>query len=268
MYTTTEGRKFCSDSGASTPLQQDDHFGLSPQTTTSPDDLIKMGLLDDYVNPGNILDGTMRLPSVDTPKGLSDMRDFSYPQMYQNALPLQSYPLFADSYSTTTMNGQPQQYNETQQYNCNLSNGLIVPYPMFTDGMQYTGDSGTSYEGTGYTDDSLFPYANSGVHFQGGQIQTSSGQRPRSTRSYNRRRHSVSHSGDLDDTFHDSGSSTSRHLTSEKKRRAAINQLYSTLETKVGFLIEGKSSKAKILHAAASLMDHYKQKLTQNNVPY
>ena len=55
-----------------------------------------------------------------------------------------------------------------------------------------------------------------------------------------------------------------KHLDSEKRRRAAMNCLYDQLESKVKYLIEGKISKGKILHASADLIYKYKQILTMS----
>lgn len=55
--------------------------------------------------------------------------------------------------------------------------------------------------------------------------------------------------------------STMRHLDSEKRRRAAINELYAQLESKVRHMIDGKVSKARILHVTANTIEYYKKAL-------
>jgi hypothetical protein len=81
-----------------------------------------------------------------------------------------------------------------------------------------------------------------------------------------KRRHSIGHHPE--DSEYYASNATARHLDSEKRRRIAINHLYQILESKAGFLIEGKSSKAKILHSTVSLIRHFKQTLGEHGIEY
>lgn len=90
---------------------------------------------------------------------------------------------------------------------------------------------------------------------------------PRNThKKHVKRRHSIGHHAE--DSEYYVSNATARHLDSEKRRRVAINQLYEILEAKAGFLIEGKSSKAKILHSTVALIRHFKGTLEEHGIIY
>lgn len=247
------------------PLVAESTFRV-PTNSMQTDDLLAMGFIDELTSPSGILDGTLSLSCLETPKEHSELSGMLQPQFYSSMLPVQSYPTFSDSYPSESSALDSSSLESITQLTSNNMNSYA-----YSNSYNYSDQFMQPANQMYATDDSAL-FCNSSAlsyNFPDLSATESATESLRSSRSYNRRRHSVSHSGDL--KMYSSAYSmqtSSKHLDSEKKRRAAINQLYGILELKTGMLIEGKPSKAKILHSAAALISHYKHILNQNNVHY